>query len=287
MPQSPARRQDDARLLVRDVLEIAPLADHHQPAQPALVAVPLTAHRIQLWDLPLRIFHWSLLAAVATAIVTGRLGGEWMGVHGKAGLSIVGLLAFRVTWGFLGSTHARFVNFLPTPGRLVAYLRGRWQGVGHNPLGALSVLALIGLLGAQAGTGLFGNDEIAFTGPLAAFVEETTSLKLTSWHHQLAPLLYGLLGLHIAAIAFYALIKRQKLIKPMVTGWKTVPPAVKPPRRARPIALLASLAVATGAVVAASGLWAHSPTAAAPDSVSTQGNTRAPAAGTTSAAPAF
>jgi len=90
------------------------------------------ARRAVLWDLPLRVFHWSLVAAVTAAIVTGELGGAWMPWHGRAGLLIVGLLVFRVVWGVLGSATSRFAQFAPTPGRLVAYLRGRWRGVGHQ-----------------------------------------------------------------------------------------------------------------------------------------------------------
>lgn len=292
MPESQALRQD-ALPLPGDLLDANPAAHDAATLHPALSAVPLGAaedhHRIQLWDLPLRIFHWSLLAAVATAIATGRLGGEWMPLHGRAGVTIVGLLVFRLSWGFLGSTHARFASFAPTPGKVMAYLRGRWHGVGHNPLGALSVLGLIALLGSQAATGLFGNDDIAFTGPLATYVEEATSLKLTSWHHQLAPILYGLLGLHVAAIFFYVAFKREKLIRPMVTGWKKVRADVKPPRRARPIALVASVLLGVAAATGVSGIWAQHAADASPAPARTDIATPATggAKGQTNAAPAW
>ncbi len=211
--------------------------------------------RIRLWDLPVRIFHWSLLAAVGTAIVSGQIGGDWMGIHSKAGLSIIGLVVFRVVWGFLGSTYVRFSTFVPSPAQLRAYLRGQWRGVGHNPLGALSVLALLGLLALQAGTGLFGNDDIAFTGPFAGLVSEALSYKLTGWHHQLTNLLYVLLGLHVLAIAFYVGIKKNNLVKPMVTGWKDVAANATPPRKASSQALLISVLLALGAAYGASGWW--------------------------------
>lgn len=229
---------------------------------------PDTTH-IQLWDLPVRIFHWSLLAAVSTAIVTGKLGGAWMPVHGQAGLAIVGLVVFRLAWGVLGSTHARFITFAPTPGRILAYVKGRWRGVGHNPLGALSVFALLGVLGVQSTTGLFSNDDIAFTGPLAALVEEALSLRLTSWHHQLANVLFVLLGLHIAAILFYVHVKKDKLIQPMVTGAKEVPAGTPEPRRAGWLALTVSLLFAVAAVYGASAAWYH-PTPVAAPAASTQ-----------------
>ncbi|RZI84786.1 MAG: cytochrome B [Rubrivivax sp.] len=208
--------------------------------------------RIRLWDLPTRLFHWSLVVAVGVAIVTGKVGGDWMGVHGKVGLSIIGLVSFRLVWGFVGSTHARFLSFVPTPGKVWAYLRGRWQGVGHNPLGALSVLALLTLLAAQGATGLFTNDDIAFTGPLNALVDEALAGRLTGWHRQMANVLLGLLALHIVAIAFYVLVKRDQLLKPMVTGWKEVPSG-KSASQGGPVAFTAALLVAIGVVYFASG----------------------------------
>ena len=181
-----------------------------------------TLIRIRLWDLPTRVFHWSLVVAVLTAFVTGQLGGPWMSVHAKAGLAIIGLVVFRLAWGVVGSTYARFLNFVPTPGKIKAYLQGQWQGVGHNPLGALSVLALLGLLAAQSGTGLFANDDIDFSGPLAAWVDSALSNRLTSFHVLLANGLIGLMALHLVAIIFYVRFKKDTLVKPMVTGWKEV-----------------------------------------------------------------
>lgn len=212
-------------------------------------------HRVLLWDLPLRLFHWALLAAVTTAIVTGKLGGEWMPLHGKAGIAIVGLLGFRLAWGLLGSSTARFLHFLPSPGALLSYLRGRWRGIGHNPLGALSVVALLGLIGTQAVTGLFGNDDIAFTGPLVGLVDESLSQSLTGWHHRLVNVLFVLLGLHVAAILFHVFAKKDNIVKPMVTGHKDVPADLPAPRAARRWALLLAVVTGLGATYAASGEW--------------------------------
>jgi len=236
-------------------LQKAPPLIRPVPTVPA--GTPVAGQRIRLWDLPLRIFHWGLLLAVSVAIATGLSGGDWMEVHGLAGLSIVGLLAFRLSWGLWGSATARFGNFLPTPRSLLDYLRGRWSTIGHNPLGALSVVALLGVLAAQSFTGLFGNDEIAFTGPLAGLVEEELSLALTGGHHRLINALYALLGLHLLAIAFYTLVKKEKLVRPMVTGWKEVAKPQTAPRQAGPLALVASLLLALAAVYAANGSWAH------------------------------
>lgn len=194
-----------------------------QPAGEDLRAVAApTRRRILVWDLPVRVFHWSLVAAVTVAVVSGEIGGDWMALHGKAGLAILGLVAFRLAWGVAGSRHARFVNFVPTIASLRAYVGGRWKGHGHNPLGALSVFALLGLLAAQACTGLFGTDEISFNGPLFALVEESLANRLTGLHQQLAYVLLAVLALHIVAILAYLFIKKDNLVKPMVTGWKEV-----------------------------------------------------------------
>jgi len=218
--------------------------------------------RIQVWDLPMRVFHWALAAAVTIAIVTGELGGSWMELHAKAGLTILGLVVFRLVWGVIGSSNARFVNFAPTASKLRSYLRGRWKGHGHNPLGALSVFALLALLTVQAGSGLFGNDDIAFTGPLYALVDEALSGRLTGLHKQLANLLLGLLALHIAAIFVYLRLKKDNLIKPMLRGWKEVRSG-ESQRQGSASALLVALALALAAVWLASGAVLHKAPAAA------------------------
>jgi cytochrome b len=219
----------------------------------APVAAPATT-RVRLWDLPLRVFHWSLALLVLAAFVTAKVGGPWMEWHGRAGIAIVGLLAFRLVWGLIGSTHARFLSFAPTPGRLLAYLRGRWQGIGHNPLGALSVFAVLGLLAVQTGIGLFANDDIDFNGPLSGLIEKERSDSLTGLHHQLSNVVLVLVGLHIAAVLFYVLFKKNNLIKPMLTGWKDIK-AAQAVRHAEGgvLALAVALAVAAGAMVVASG----------------------------------
>ena len=213
------------------------------------------ARRAVLWDLPLRVFHWSLVAAVTTAIVTGELGGAWMPWHGRAGLVIVGLLVFRVLWGVLGSATARFAQFAPTPARLLAYLRGRWRGVGHNPLGALSVFALLGLLSLQAATGLFGNDDIAFAGPLNHLVDDAAGARATGWHRWLANGLIALVALHLLAIAFHVLVKRHRLVRPMITGRHDLAPGRDwpRPRGYGRFGLLSAVVVAAAAVLALAG----------------------------------
>jgi cytochrome b len=153
----------------------------------------------------------------------------------------------------MGSTYARFAQFAPTPGRLLAYLRGQWQGAGHNPLGALSVFALLGYLTWQAVSGLFSNDDIAFKGPLASLVSSATSTSLSGLHRQGLWIILGLVALHVTAIAVYAL-RGKNLVKPMVLGWKdTDDPGIRPATGGRPLALLLALAFAALAVWVADG----------------------------------
>jgi len=209
---------------------------------------------IRLWDLPTRLFHWLLVIAVAGAVVSTKLGGSWMAWHERFGLAIVGLLSFRLAWGFVGSTYARFGQFLQGPGAVSAYLKGRWRGVGHNPLGALSVFALLGVFGFQAVTGLFANDDIAFNGPLYPLVSSDVSGMLSSWHRQAEWFLYGLVMVHIFAVMFYTLVRRDNLLAPMITGRKKVADArIKTAHGGGLIALSVSLVFAICAVWVASG----------------------------------
>ncbi len=135
---------------------------------------------------------------------------------------MLGLLAFRLTWGLVGSTYARFMTFVRGPQTILAYLRGQWRGVGHNPLGALSVLGLLSVLVAQGLTGLFANDDIAFQGPYAVLVSTDTSTWITGLHKTNVWLLGFLIATHLGAIAFYARVKHDNLVKPMLLGYKEV-----------------------------------------------------------------
>ncbi len=213
--------------------------------------------RFRLWDLPTRLFHWLLALAIVAAIVSGQLGGNLIVWHGRIGILIVGLIAFRLAWGVLGSTHARFARFFPTPARARAFLRGEWRQPGHNPLGALSILAMLGLIGFQAVTGLFANDDIAFHGPLHALVDRDVSNRLSGLHHLAANGLYGLVALHLGAIAYYARIKKNDLIKPMITGWHAGEGEAA--RGGGALALTVALLLAAAAGYGASGAWLPEP----------------------------
>lgn len=207
---------------------------------------------IKLWDLPTRLFHWTLVLAVVGAFISGQIGGNLIVVHGKLGLLVVGLLAFRLVWGVVGSTYARFLNFIPTPAKIKAYLAGQWHAPGHNPLGSLSVFGLLGILCFQVATGLFGNDDIAFTGPLYDLVSKEVSDRLTGIHHLASNLILLLVVLHVGAIVFYARVKGENLVKPMITGQKEVTQG-ESAQGGGPLALVVALVIAVAAVVLASG----------------------------------
>jgi cytochrome b len=214
------------------------------------VATP--ADRARVWDLPTRLFHWALVLLVVAAFVSAKIGGGAMVWHGRLGLAIIGLLAFRIVWGCVGSTYARFGQFVRGPAAIRAYLKGEWQGQGHNPLGALSVLALLGILAAMAGTGLFANDDIAYEGFLVPLIGSEASGRITGIHHLLEKALMLIVALHVGVIAYYARVRKHNLVKPMLTGWA----AGKPCESARgggAGAFVVAVLIAVAAVYAASG----------------------------------
>jgi cytochrome b len=214
------------------------------------VATPPDQARV--WDLPTRIFHWALALLVVAAFVSAKIGGAAMVWHGRCGLTILGLLVFRIVWGFVGSTYARFAQFVRGPAAIRAYLRGEWRGQGHNPLGALSVLALLGVLAAMAGTGLFANDDIAFEGYLAPLVGSDLSGQITGIHHLLEKLLMLVVALHVGAIVFYVRVKKHNLVKPMLTGWAAGKPC-ESAQGGSVLAFIVALLIAFAAAWAASG----------------------------------
>lgn len=146
---------------------------------------------------------------------------EW---HQRAGYFALGLIGFRLIWGIVGSYHARFIHFIRGPLTVWRYLRGQLsaerQHLGHNPLGAWSVIAMLGVVGIQAVTGLFSNDDVLLEGPYAAKVSKETSDWFTAIHHTNSDLLLVLIAIHILAIAFYALVKKNNLVVSMLTGRK-------------------------------------------------------------------
>ena len=167
------------------------------------------------------------MATVSGALISQYLGGTAMVWHFRFGYLALALVGFRVLWGLIGSRHARFASFVRGPLAILRYLRGQAgehdATPGHNPLGALSVLAMLGLVMLQAGSGLFASDDIANQGPLAKFVEQEVAEKIGWLHAEYgARIIYGLICLHLAALAYYRLRRHINLIWPMITGDKTL-----------------------------------------------------------------
>jgi len=184
-------------------------------------------NRIRVWDLPTRLFHWALVACIVGLVITGYRGGATMEWHARIGYAVLTLLLFRVVWGFAGGRWSRFRSFLYSPRAALDYVRGRAHPdhrVGHNPLGAGAVFAMLAVLLAQVATGLVGDDDTAFTGPLNKFVSNSKGLAATWYHKRVGQwLLLGLIVLHVAAILYYLWKKKENLIQPMLHGDKIVP----------------------------------------------------------------
>lgn len=198
-------------------------------------------HRTRVWDLPTRLFHWALAFAVTGLVVTGTTGVmEW---HFRLGYTVMALLLFRLVWGFIGGRWSRFGAFAFAPGAVLAYLRGRApldHLIGHNPLGAWSVFALLAILTLQVGTGLVADDEIAASGPLTRFVSRASVRLATGWHKAQGKwTVIALASLHVLAVLFYVLVRRQTLVRPMISGDKLTAASVAPSRDVAATRLLA------------------------------------------------
>jgi len=189
-----------------------------------IMKVRVESHRVRVWDLPTRVFHWALAALVLVLFLTAKLGGDAMVWHARAGLAAGAMLSFRVLWGFAGGRWSRFASFSCSPRRLAAFVSGKDGAnvpVGHSPLAALSVYAMLAALLAQVGTGLFSENKDEFAGPLNSFVSSRTAHALTIYHHEVGqPLLVVLVTLHLAAIAWYLMGRRRNLTAAMWHGDK-------------------------------------------------------------------
>jgi cytochrome b len=187
---------------------------------------------VRVWDLPTRVFHWLLAIAIVALIVTAHIGGNAMDWHFRLGYLVMALLLFRLVWGFAGGYWSRFARFFYTPAVILRYAKGAGRpdelhDVGHNPLGSLSVYALLVLLSAQVGSGLFADDEIAASGPLVSYVSSATSGRLSQWHAGPGQwIIIALACLHVLAIVFYVVVKRKTLVRPMLSGDKRLEGAV-------------------------------------------------------------
>ena len=220
--------------------------------------------RVRVWDLPTRLFHWTLMLCVIGSVVSAKIGGNAMVWHFRFGYVVLALLAFRLLWGLVGGHWSRFASFVYGPAALRRYLQGASRPddhheVGHSPLGALSVFALLALLAAQVGTGLFADDEIASSGPLVRFVSGATSSLATGWHKNWGQwLILAMVALHVAAIVVYRVKHGRDLVTPMIAGDKLLPAGVPPARdtlatRALALGLLAVCGVLAAWVASLGG----------------------------------
>lgn len=211
---------------------------------------PVTQLRpVRVWDLPTRLFHWSLAVLTVFSVVTAKVGGNAITWHFWSGYAVLALVLFRLLWGVAGDRYARFANFVRGPRTIVAFLRGQVDGgAGHNPLGALSVLALLACLSLQAVTGLFANDAIFSEGPLAKMVSGATSDRMTSVHKWNELVLYALVGLHLVAVAYYAILRRRPMIRPIIAG---IRPAIgaEPARDDAPMRVRAAILLTIAAAL--------------------------------------
>ena len=179
--------------------------------------------QIRVWDLPVRVFHWGLVGLVGLAWISVEAG--WMEVHEWCGYSILTLLAFRILWGLVGSSNARFSRFVRAPGVALAYLKALLRREAahhdtHNPAGGWGVILMLALLLLQAGTGLFASDDVLFEGPFFPLVGERVSGWLTEFHEFNFDLLLILVGLHLAAVAWHEL-SGERVVRAMLHGRKT------------------------------------------------------------------
>ena len=200
------------------------------------------SRKVKIWDLPTRIFHWALVLLVLLSYLTGEFGGfdftmpgsgemvANMNIHMFSGLTILTLLIFRVVWGFIGSSTARFVDFIKGPGAVIDYLGGIAKrsvkfAAGHNPAGGLVVIVMLLLLLSQAGTGLFAKEDDFFgiAGPLNGMVDEDTAKQITGIHHRIWSIIEIVVVVHILANLFYWLVLKHNLIPAMFSGVSEAP----------------------------------------------------------------
>jgi cytochrome b len=187
--------------------------------------------KIRIWDAPTRLFHWTLVGLIAFSWWSAK--NEEFDLHIWSGVAVLTLLVFRLLWGLFGSSTARFANFIRGPRGVLDYLRDMkgWRPVGHTPLGALSVLAMLGALLVQVGLGLFAIDHDGlYEGPLAHLVSLDLSEELADLHEDWFNVILVLIGLHVAAILSYRLFLGKKLIGPMLTGRAALDAETEPMR---------------------------------------------------------
>lgn len=209
---------------------------------------------MKVWDLPIRLFHWGIVALIAVSYLSVQEG--WMQIHLASGYTVLAALLFRLVWGFAGSDTALFGKFLRSPLAGLHHLTGLFRReedteIGHNAAGGWMVILMLGLLAVQVGTGLCANtdQDYMINGPLAKYVGKELSDRLSGIHALNFNLLLGAIVLHVLVVVAYVVLKGQNLLRPMITGKKRLPGAMRAPRMASPLrAIVVALIVSAIAV---------------------------------------
>lgn len=213
------------------------------------------SYKVRVWDLPTRVFHWSLVAFVIGLFVTAQIGDDAMVWHFRLGYATLTLLLFRLAWGLVGGYWSRFSSMRHPVSRTIHYLRGRVSmeyAIGHNPLGSLSVFAMLFCLLLQVASGLVSDDEIATSGPLTGLAPGWLVSLATSYHKGYGkPILIGLILLHVVAILFYFFRKRENLVRTMWLGDKVISKPAPSSRDDARTRLAAALLIAVCATLVA------------------------------------
>lgn len=211
----------------------------------------MTGQPIKLWDWPVRVVHWSFVLLMPALWWTWK--SNQMALHERLGYLTLALVLFRLFWGLFGSEPARFATFVKGPRAIAAYLSKLFSkhgepSVGHNPLGGLSVIALLSLIVAEVGIGLFTQDTDGIeSGPLTRYVSYDFADGARRWHGQVFDILLVFIALHLCAIAFYLVVKRENLIGPMLTGRRRLADTVRAPALAPWWRILPGAAIGLGA----------------------------------------
>jgi cytochrome b len=220
-----------------------------------------TDRTVRAWDIPTRLFHWSLVTLIILAPITANIADPLKSAHKIVGYSILVLLVWRLMWGFVGGSTARFKAFFPWPWVVLPYLLGVLQGrkahyLGHNPLGSVMVMLLLAAAAAQASAGLFTTDDILVAGPLYPLASEAWNKAMAVYHSYGFIVIISLVGLHVLANLLYSAFSGVNLIGAMIFGRKPEKPYVDE-REAKggSIALAAGLLVLAAGIVIG-GIWA-------------------------------
>ena len=179
-----------------------------------------------IWDLPLRLFHWLLVLSILGSWYTSNQDNGLIEYHLLIGYFTLGLIIFRIFWGFLGTKHAKFINFFPSANKIIQYIQSFNQPkplhyAGHNPLGSLMVFFMLTTILLQAVSGLFMDDDIFTTGPYSGSIDAKVESIFVYIHRNGFNVMLGAIALHISAVVFYERVKKQALVSAIITGKKS------------------------------------------------------------------